>query len=262
MRLVLPGLFDLQVNGFGGIDFNGSDLTAERAAEALDLMRWTGVTRCLPTLITSPFDRFASSARVLARLAHPAVAGIHMEGPYVSPEDGARGAHPRAHVQPASIDDFARRQDVADGRIVLVTLAPEVPGAMPLIEHLVAAGVRAAIGHTAATPEQIGDAVRAGATLATHLGNGCPQMLPRHPNVIWELLGADALFASLIVDGFHLPPATVKSMIRAKGLDRTMLVTDAMAAAGCHDRGATSPVSSALTAACHCRARRTSRARR
>ena len=238
MRLVLPGLFDLQVNGFGGVDFNGSDLTAERAAEALDLMLRTGVTRCLPTLITSPFDRFASSARVLARLAHPAIAGIHMEGPYISPEDGARGAHPRAHVQPASIDDFARRQDAAGGRIVLVTLAPEVPGAMTLIEHLVAAGVRAAIGHTAATPEQIGDAVRAGATLATHLGNGCPQLLPRHPNVIWELLGADALFASLIVDGFHLPPATVKSMIRAKGLDRTMLVTDAMAAAGCHDRSA------------------------
>jgi len=238
MRLMLPGLFDLQVNGFGGIDFNATDLTADRVVEALELMRRTGVTRCLPTLITSSFDRFAPSARVLARLAHPAMAGIHMEGPYVSPEDGARGAHSRAHVQPASIDDFARRQDVAGGRIVLVTLAPEVPGAMTLIEHLVAAGVRAAIGHTAATPEQIGDAVRAGATLATHLGNGCPQLLPRHPNVIWELLGADALFASLIVDGFHLPPATVKSMIRAKGLDRTMLVTDAMAAAGCHDRSA------------------------
>jgi len=238
MRLMLPGLFDLQVNGFGGIDFNATDLTADRVVEALELMRRTGVTRCLPTLITSSFDRFAPSARVLARLAHPAMAGIHMEGPYVSPEDGARGAHSRAHVQPASIDDFARRQDVAGGRIVLVTLAPEVPGAMTLIEHLVAAGVRAAIGHTAATPEQIGDAVRAGATLATHLGNGCPQMLPRHPNVIWELLGADALFASLIVDGFHLPPATVKSMIRAKGHDRTILVTDAMAAAGC-DAGAT-----------------------
>ena len=238
MTITLPGLFDLQVNGFGGIDFNATDLTADRVVEALELMRRTGVTRCLPTLITSPFDRFASSARVLARLAHPAIAGIHMEGPYVSSGDGARGAHPRAHVQPASIDDFARRQDAAGGRIVLVTLAPEVPGAMPLIEHLVAAGVRAAIGHTAATPEQIGDAVRAGATLATHLGNGCPQMLPRHPNVIWELLGADALFASLIVDGFHLPPATVRSMIRAKGLDRTILVTDAIAAAGCHDRGA------------------------
>jgi N-acetylglucosamine-6-phosphate deacetylase len=231
VRIALPGLFDLQVNGFGGIDFNAPDLTVARATEALERMRGTGVTRCLPTLITSSFDRYAASARVLARVSHPAFAGIHMEGPYVSPEDGARGAHPRADVVPASVDDFRRRQHAAGGRIVLVTLAPEVPGAMPLIEHLVAADVRVAIGHSAATPQQIGDAIGAGATLATHLGNGCPQMLPRHPNVIWELLGADALFASVIVDGHHLPPATVKAMIRAKGPSRTILVTDAVAAA-------------------------------
>jgi N-acetylglucosamine-6-phosphate deacetylase len=154
-----------------------------------------------------------------------------MEGPYISPDDGARGAHARQHVVPASVDDFKRRQHAAGGRIVLVTLAPEVPGALPLIEHLVAAGVRVAIGHTAATSRQIGEAIGAGATLATHLGNGCPQMLPRHPNVIWELLAADALFASMIVDGHHLPPATVKSMIRAKTVGRTILVTDAVAAA-------------------------------
>jgi N-acetylglucosamine-6-phosphate deacetylase len=231
VRIALPGLFDLQVNGFGGIDFNAPDLTVARATEALERMRGTGVTRCLPTLITSSFDRYAASARVLARVSHPAFAGIHMEGPYVSPEDGARGAHPRADVVPASVDDFRRRQHAAGGRIVLVTLAPEVSGAMPLIEHLVAADVRVAIGHSAATPQQIGDAIGAGATLATHLGNGCPQMLPRHPNVIWELLGADALFASVIVDGHHLPPATVKAMIRAKGPSRTILVTDAVAAA-------------------------------
>src|SRR5207245_9153695 len=119
------------------------------------------------------------------------------------------------------------------GRLVLVTLAPEVPGALPLTDHLAASGVRAALGHTSATPQQIRDAVGAGATLATHLGNGCPQMLPRHPNVIWEQLAADALFASLIVDGHHLPAATVKSMVRAKSPARTILVTDAMAAAGC-----------------------------
>jgi len=238
MRIVLPGLFDLQVNGFGGIDFNAADLTADGVADALERMRTTGVTRCLPTLITSSFDRFAASARVLARHSHPAIAGLHMEGPYISAQDGARGAHPRAHVAPASIEDFTRRQHAAGGRIVLVTLAPEVPGAMTLIEHLVAAGVRVAIGHTAATPQQIADAVGAGAALATHLGNGCPQMLPRHPNVIWELLAADTLFASLIVDGHHLPPSTVKAMIRAKGPDRTILVTDAMAAAGCDPRRA------------------------
>jgi N-acetylglucosamine-6-phosphate deacetylase len=231
MRIALPGLFDLQVNGFGGIDFNAPDLAADRVAEALERMRATGVTRCLPTLITSSFDGFAANARVLASVSHPAIAGIHMEGPYVSPDEGARGAHPREHVAIASVDDFSRRQHAAGGRIVLVTLAPEVPGAIALIEHLVAAGVRVAIGHTGATRQQIGEAIRAGATLATHLGNGCPQMLPRHPNVIWELLAADALYASLIVDGHHLPAATVKSMVRAKRPDRTILVTDAVAAA-------------------------------
>jgi N-acetylglucosamine-6-phosphate deacetylase len=104
---------------------------------------------------------------------------------------------------------------------------------LPLVEYLVAAEVRVAIGHTAATPQQLGDAIAAGATLATHLGNGCPQMLPRHPNVIWELLAADAVLASVIADGHHLPAATVKTMVRAKSAERTILVTDAIAAAGC-----------------------------
>jgi N-acetylglucosamine-6-phosphate deacetylase len=161
-----------------------------------------------------------------------AILGIHMEGPYLSPEDGPRGAHRREDIAPASIDDFRRRQDAAGGRIRLVTLAPEAPGALALIEHLRANGIRVAIGHTAASPEQIRDAVRAGATLSTHLGNGCANMLPRHPNFLWEQLAADELTASLIVDGHHLPPATVKTMIRAKTPDRVVLVTDAIAAAG------------------------------
>jgi N-acetylglucosamine-6-phosphate deacetylase len=229
----LPGLFDLQLNGFGGIDFNGPDLTADRVEEALQRIRATGVTRCLPTLVTSSFEDFAARARVLSRVPSAAVAGIHMEGPYLSPEDGPRGAHRLAHVRPAGIDDFRRRQEAANGRIALVTLAPEVDGAIALVEHLVASGVRVALGHTAATPEQIASALAAGATLATHLGNGCAHLLPRHPNTIWELLAADTVFASLIVDGHHLPPATVKAMIRAKGIDRTILITDAVAAAGC-----------------------------
>ena len=231
--LEMPGLFDLQVNGFGGIDFNAPDLTADRVAEALVRMRTTGVTRCLPTLITSGFERFAANARVLAQMTTPAIAGIHMEGPYLSPEDGPRGAHPREHIAAASIEDFRRRQDAAEGRIVLVTLAPESPGALPLIEYLVASGVRVALGHTAATVQELAYAIAAGATLATHLGNGCAQLLPRHPNAIWELLAADAVHATLIVDGHHLPPATVKAMVRAKGAERTILITDAMAAAGC-----------------------------
>src|SRR4051812_2993697 len=166
MRLELPGLFDLQVNGFGGIDFNAPGLTEDLVDAALARMRATGVTRCLPTLITSSFDRFAASARVLARMSREAIAGLHMEGPYISPEDGARGAHPKEHVTGASIEDFTRRQDAAGGRILIVTLAPEAPGAIALIEHLVAAGVRVAIGHSAASPSQVADAVAAGATLA------------------------------------------------------------------------------------------------
>jgi N-acetylglucosamine-6-phosphate deacetylase len=230
---VLPGLFDLQVNGFAGVDFNGPGLAADRVVEAIERLRTTGVTRFLPTLISSSLQHFSAGARVLAGVSHRAIAGIHMEGPYLSAEDGPRGAHPLEHISAATIDDFDRRQEAAGGRIVLVTLAPEAPGALRLIEHLTGAGVCVSIGHTAAAPRQIADAVSAGATLFTHLGNGCAHLLPRHPNAIWEALATDRLSASFIVDGHHLPPATVKAMIRAKGPARTILVTDAIAAAGC-----------------------------
>jgi len=232
IRLEFPGFFDLQVNGFAGVDFNNPHVSPEQVQPALAAMRATGVIRLLPTLITSSLENFARCARTLARIRDPAIAGLHMEGPYIAEADGPRGAHPRAHVRAAALEDFQRRQEAAEGRIVLVTLAPEVDGAIPLIEHLVAAGIRVAIGHTAATPEQIRDAIRAGATLSTHLGNGCAGVLPRHPNFIWEQLAADELMTSLIVDGHHLPPATVKTMIRAKTTARTILVTDAVAAAG------------------------------
>ncbi|HWQ32468.1 MAG TPA: amidohydrolase family protein [Blastocatellia bacterium] len=233
MQLEFPGFFDLQVNGFAGVDFNDPQTSAEQVQHALAAMRLTGVTRLLPTLITSSSASFARCARTLVNISDPAIAGIHMEGPYISPVDGPRGAHPRQHVATASVDDFRRRQEAAAGRIVLVTLAPEVEGAIELIEYLAASGIRAAIGHTAASPEQIRAAISAGATLSTHLGNGCANLLPRHPNFIWEQLAADELCASFIADGHHLPPATVKAMLRAKTLSRSILVTDAIAAAGC-----------------------------
>lgn len=231
-RLTHPGFFDLQVNGFAGVDFNDPATTPDQVRRAAAAMRTHGVTSFLPTIISSSFATFERCARTLLSAGEPAIAGIHLEGPYISPEDGARGAHRREDVAPASIDDFERRQEAASGRIRLVTIAPEVPEALPLIAHLRAAGIRVAIGHTAASPEQIRDAVRAGATLSTHLGNGCANMLPRHPNFLWEQLAADELTASLIVDGHHLPPATVKTMVRAKTPQRVVLVTDAIAAAG------------------------------
>jgi N-acetylglucosamine-6-phosphate deacetylase len=233
MRIEFTGFFDLQVNGFAGVDFNAPGCTPDRMRGAIEALTATGVTRFLPTLITASLERFASCARSILNCSHPAIAGIHMEGPYISADDGPRGAHPRAQVIAASVEDFQRRQDAAEGRIALVTLAPEVPGALRLIEHLVESGVRVAIGHTAAPPERIREAVSAGATLATHLGNGCAQVLPRHPNVLWEQLGADELFASFIADGHHLPPATLKSMVRAKQPSRSILITDATAAAAC-----------------------------
>jgi N-acetylglucosamine-6-phosphate deacetylase len=232
MRLQALGFFDLQVNGFAGVDFNDPATTPEAIARALDALRLTGVTRCLPTLITSSFEDFASCARAVLATGHAAVAGLHMEGPYLSPEDGPRGAHPRDHARPASFDDFSKRQASADGRIRLVTLAPEVPGALPLIERLVALGVRVAIGHSTASTARIADAVSAGATLSTHLGNGCATTLPRHPNLLWAQLAEDRLWASLIVDGHHLPPETVKVMVRAKTPERCLLVTDAIMCAG------------------------------
>lgn len=233
MQIKFPGFFDLQVNGFAGVDFNDPRATPEELRRALAALRATGVTRLLPTLITSAFEDFATCAEKLTQLGEAAIAGLHMEGPYISPVNGPRGAHPLMHVCAASVDDFRRRQDVAAGRIVLVTLAPEIAGALELIEYLAAQNICVAIGHTAATPEQIRDAVHAGAKLSTHLGNGCAPLLPRHPNFIWEQLAADELCASLVVDGHHLPAATVKAMIRAKTPARTLLVTDAIAAAGC-----------------------------
>ena len=231
MQIEFPGFCDLQVNGFAGVDFN-VPCTPEQLQHAVAALRATGVTQFLPTIITSSREYFASCVQPLLHFADPAIRGIHLEGPYISPQDGARGAHPLAHVCEASLDDFKYRQEAAQGHIVLVTLAPEVPNALALIEYLLRENIRVAIGHTAAAPEQIRDAVKAGATLSTHLGNGCANLLPRHPNFIWEQLAADELHASLIVDGHHLPPATVKSMIRAKTPARTILITDAMAAAG------------------------------
>jgi N-acetylglucosamine-6-phosphate deacetylase len=233
MNLTFPGFCDLQVNGFAGVDFNNPRVTPDELRRALAALHATGVTQLLPTIITSSLETFTACARTLTQLGAPAIAGLHMEGPYIAAEDGPRGAHPREHVRAATVDDFRRRQDAAGAAIRLVTLAPEVTGALELIEYLAAQNIVVAIGHTAATPRQIRDAIQAGAKLATHLGNGCALTLPRHPNFIWEQLAADELTASFIVDGHHLPPATVKAMLRAKTPARSILVTDAITAAGC-----------------------------
>ena len=231
MRYEGPGLFDLQVNGYAGVDFNCPRLTTDDVHRAAEKMREAGVTAWLATLITSPLDDFVRCARTIVAAQNPAVVGIHMEGPYINPADGPRGAHRRDCVQPPSWEDFQRRQEYAEGQIRLITIAPELPNSLEFIERAVASGVRVAIGHSDATPAQIAEAVRAGATMSTHLGNGCAHLLPRHPNLLWAQLAEDRLWAGLIVDGIHLSPETVKVMVRAKTPSRCILVTDAVAAA-------------------------------
>lgn len=230
--LTFPGFFDLQVNGFAGVDFNSAGLAQEQLAHAVAAMATTGVTRFLPTFITSSAEHFAQCVKPWLQFSSDAVAGFHIEGPYISGDDGPRGAHPVEFVRPPSIDDFRRRQDAALGRIRLMTLAPELPGAIALIEHAVAQGVRVSIGHSGAGRADIRNAVASGATLTTHLGNATGRTLQRYDNVIWQQLACDELSAGLIVDGHHLDADTVKVFVRSKTPERSILVTDAMAAAG------------------------------
>lgn len=233
-----PGLIDLQINGYDGVDFNDPHTSVEHIAAATRQLWRTGVTAFCPTVVTESPAHIAQCLAKLVRAADEfpevrrAMLGIHLEGPFIAPEDGPRGAHPRAHVRPPDWEQFQRWQDAARGEVRIITLSPEWPEATAFIQRAAEAGVIVAIGHTAATPIQIADAVRAGAKFSTHLGNGSHAKIDRHPNYIWEQLAADDLWASFIVDGHHLPPAVVKCFLRCKTTARSILVSDAIAAAG------------------------------
>lgn len=236
--LVCEGFLDLQVNGFAGVDFNRPEVTGEELVRATQAMWRSGVTHFLPTVITAPVASMCQTLRAIAcaRAREPilgrAVPGVHLEGPFLAPEDGPRGAHPAESIRDPDWGLLERFQDSAAGLIRLVTIAPERPGALGLIRRLRQAGIVVGIGHTAANEHEIDQAVEAGAQLSCHLGNGAHATLPRHRNYIQKQLATDALMASLIVDGHHLPAYVVKNMVRCKGPERVMLVTDAMSAAG------------------------------
>ncbi len=235
---VAPAFFDLQINGCLGHAFNSESLTPEIVSQIVQECHRHGIAGLCPTLITNSFQALEHGFQTLkqAREQDPRLAralpGYHLEGPYISPEDGPRGAHPREHVRPPNWDEFCRLQEAAGGKILLVTLAPEWPEALPFIEKLAKNGVVVAVAHTAATGEQIRNAITAGARLSTHLGNGSHAVLPRHDNYIWEQLAADELWASLICDGHHLPPCVIKCMLRVKTPARTILTCDASSLAG------------------------------
>jgi len=251
--ILLPGLVDCQVNGFAGADVNAADVSEETIVALTEALVAEGVTSFCPTVISAPPDGILRALRVIrsARDKHPLVAdrvaGIHVEGPSLSPDDGARGAHPVDALRDPDPTELEHWLAAADGLLRIITLAPERPGSCGYIRTATAAGVRVAVGHTAATPEQIHRAAEAGATLSTHLGNGAHRMLPRHPNYLWAQLADDRLSAGLITDGHHLPADTVTTMIRAKGPGRTFLVSDAAALAHCPPGDYRTPVGGSVT---------------
>ncbi len=233
LPMLAPGFIDIHINGYAGADYCDPGTTLEAIDRSLDVQFGCGVTRLLATIITNAPDQLTGALRNLAdakeQLPHGhAIEGFHVEGPFISPEDGPRGAHPLRWVRPPSIEEYRRWQEAARGYIRMITLSPEWPEAIPFIETIVREGVVAAIGHTKATAEQIEAAVKAGATKATHLGNGAHAMIRRHPNYIWDQMANDALAAGFITDGIHLPWSFLKCAIRAKGIERSIIVTDAV----------------------------------
>ncbi len=233
-----PGLIDIQVNGFAGVDFNGPGLDVKKMDHALAHLAASGVSCVLPTLITAFESELVDQLRALDQAVSKStlgpfmVAGYHIEGPFLSPNEGSSGAHPAAAMIPASQGLVEKLMAVTSRPLRIMTVAPEQEGVCELIPFLLQNAIACAIGHTAASREEISAAIGAGATLSTHLGNGLPHTLNKHENPLFTQLGRDELSASFIADGVHIHPETLQTYIRAKTLARTIIVTDAVSAAG------------------------------
>ncbi len=236
-QYIAPGLVDIQINGYLGVDFADQQLTLEDIRKATKALWQVGVTTYLPTVITNDQKGLLKSFAILANaLDHPeigdSIPGFHLEGPYISPEQGYRGAHLEKYIRPPDWDEFSELQKAAKNGIKLITLAPESEGAIPFISKCVAADVVVSLGHHNGSDEIIKQAVDAGATLATHLGNGCANTIDRHANVFWPQLANDRLIPTIIADGAHLNEEEVQCFYKIKGADRTILVSDALDLAG------------------------------
>jgi N-acetylglucosamine-6-phosphate deacetylase len=235
---IAPAFWDIQTNGRWGISFSDPELTVDDVIAIVRVQAELGTARLCPTLITAGRAEMLHGVRTIAAACAEepavaaAVAGIHVEGPYISEVDGYRGAHPLGAVRDPDWGEFQALQDAAEGRIVLITLAPERPGAIAFIEKAVLSGVVVSLGHTAADGDTLRAAAAAGARLSTHLGNGIAATLARHPNPIWDQAALDYLSASFIADGHHIGRSLLRVLARAKGLGRAILVSDASPLAG------------------------------
>jgi N-acetylglucosamine-6-phosphate deacetylase len=234
---IAPGLIDLQVNGYAGIDFADQQLTLEGIRKAAKALWETGVTTFLPTIITNDQESLERSFAILAEVLDDeelriSIPGFHLEGPYISPLQGYRGAHLEKYIRPPDWDEFLALQQAAHHGIRLITLAPEVEGAIPFIRKCAETGVLVSLGHHNGSADIIRQAVDAGACMSTHLGNGCANMIDRHNNPIWPQLADDRITATIIADGFHLNREEVQSFYKAKTVERIILVSDALDLAG------------------------------
>ncbi|MEA3364952.1 MAG: amidohydrolase family protein, partial [Candidatus Hydrogenedentes bacterium] len=235
--LIAPTLFDIQVNGANGIDLQSKNITPEEVCALNDFLASQGVSHWIPTIITGSTEDMIHGCKVIAEAMSDAeirraIPGIHIEGPYISPEDGPRGAHDKKHVRHPSLEEFEEFMRVAKGRIAYITVAPEVEGAIPFIREVVKRKVRVALGHHNASPVDIERAVAAGAVLSTHLGNGIAGTVHRHHNPLWPQLANDHLKASLIADLDHLPGDVLGVFVRAKQPRRVILTSDSIHLAG------------------------------
>lgn len=233
------GYFDLQVNGYGGVDFNQDDLTASQLHTACQRLAADGVAGILATLITETVPRLCKRLSNLAALrekdalARQLIAGFHVEGPFMNPAPGYIGAHPPDAARPANLDDARRLLEAGAGFVRLMTLAPEVDAGFAVTRFLASSGVTVSAGHSNASLGELRGAIDAGLSMYTHLGNGCPMMMPRHDNIIQRVLSLrDRLYISFIPDGVHVYFPALRNYLDLVGFDRAVIVTDAVAPAG------------------------------
>ena len=230
---------DLQINGYGGVDFNAPGLTVEQVIAVTERLETDGTLGYLPTIVTGNPDVAVETLRVIAEARKRSarcernILGIHLEGPFISPELGAVGTHPIEWVAKPSLELFARYQEACGGLVKLITVAAEIPGMPVFVSALSAQGVAVSLGHQmAATPEEIAPCIEAGAKAFTHLGNGLPNMIPRHKNILFTALAEDRASVMFIPDGHHLPDTVLKVFTRAVPLRRLIAVSDAQYPAG------------------------------
>ena len=229
---VLPGFVDLHVHGGGGASFTEGTIDEARRAAAFHRAR--GTTTMLASLVTAPLAELEARAALLAGLADDGlIAGLHLEGPFLSPT--RRGAQDPRHMLAPDVAVFERLRAAARGHLRIITLAPELPGALEVVKAATQAGVTVAVGHTDATADVTLAAIDAGATHATHLFNGMRPFHHREPGAVGALLDRDEVTCEIIADGVHLHDIAIRLAARAAGPSRLVLVSDAMAAAGMPD---------------------------